>query len=87
MTKRPTATIDLRKALAVEDDQDPNPSETPARGRRSRDRDDDMVPVERSFRLVFEREDIMFFADTDAEKAAWYVVFSSNEPHSRVVLP
>jgi len=60
VTKRATSTIDLKKAIAVEDDQD-----------TSRD-DDILYGVERSFRLIFPNDvEIVFFADTDDEKAKW----------------
>lgn len=32
---------------------------------------DGLFGVERSFRLVFPTEEILFFADTDEEKAKW----------------
>lgn len=56
VTKKATATINLKKAIAVED----------ARA---------LITVERSFRLVFPSDqEILFFADSDDEKARWYVV-------------
>lgn len=71
VTKRATATIDLKKALAVEDD---NLDNEPATVRRKRDIDDfdAMYGVERSFRLIFpHKQEIAFFADSDEEKAKW----------------
>ena len=74
VTKKVTATINLKNAIAVEDNQDPNPM-SPASGLTSRSRYDEydgMYGVERSFRLVFPGgEEITFFADTDEEKARW----------------
>ena len=71
VTKRATATIDLKKALAVEDDQERAQS-LGARARLDVDDFDAMYGVERSFRLVFpNKQEIAFFADTDEEKARW----------------
>ena len=76
MTKKATATIGLKKALAVEDDQPDVLS--PASGRTARssryaDDYDGLSGVERSFRLIFpNNEEIVFFADTDKEKAKWF---------------
>jgi len=71
VTRKATATIDLKKAVAVQDDQDlRNPLNSLARS-RSYD-DDGLLSVERSFRLMFPREqEIVFFADTDEEKLRW----------------
>ena len=70
VTKRAMASIDLRKAVGVEDDQDPEI----ASKRRDVDDYDAMYGVERSFRLVFpNNQEITFFADTDEEKIRWYV--------------
>lgn len=77
VTKRATATIDLKKAISVEDNQRPRAALlTPASGVSSRDRYvdefDGPYGAERSFRLVFtNKQEIMFFADTDEEKAKW----------------
>lgn len=66
VTKRATATIDLKKAVAVEDDQATGPQS---------DEYDGLYGVERSFRLVFpSNQEILFFADTDEEKAKWSVI-------------
>ena len=70
------ASIDLRKAIGVEDDQDPEI----ASKRRDVDDYDAMYGVERSFRLVFpNNQEITFFADTDEEKIRWCV--SSRRVH------
>ncbi|KIY50296.1 PH-domain-containing protein, partial [Fistulina hepatica ATCC 64428] len=81
VTKRAIAKIDLKKALSVEDDQAPRSALcSPASGMsqatsRNADDYDGMHGVERSFRLVFPgNEEIIFFADTDAEKARWLEV-------------
>jgi hypothetical protein len=77
VTKRATATIDLKKAASVEDDQAPSSVLTPSSALSSRsgryaDEYDGLYGVERSFRLIFpDDEDIVFFADTDEEKARW----------------
>ena len=76
VTRKATATIDLKKAIAVEDDQDTPLS--PASGTTTRTRFVDeyegLYGVERSFRLIFPHEqEIVFFADTDSEKAKWCV--------------
>lgn len=77
VTKRATATIDLKKAIAVEDDQEARDAMSPASGtttRSSRYLDEYECPygVERSFRLIFpNNEEILFYADTDEEKARW----------------
>lgn len=66
MTKKATATIDLRKAVAVHDH---NLADMKGRGR---DTDDMLFGVDRAFRIEFKGgEEIAFFADTDAEKAKW----------------
>lgn len=69
ITKKATATIDLKRAVAVEDDQDARS------GPHSPQSDFDMLGgVERSFRLKFPGdEEIVFFADTDDEKSRWSV--------------
>ncbi|THH07867.1 hypothetical protein EW145_g3090 [Phellinidium pouzarii] len=68
VTKRTTATIDLKKAISVEDDQGPD-----AR-RRDVDDFDGIYGVERSFRILFPHgQEITFFADSDEEKARWQV--------------
>jgi len=78
VTKKATATIDLKKALVVEDDQESrNNILSPASGMTTRssryaDEYDGLYGVERSFRLLFPHDqEILFFADTDEEKAKW----------------
>ena len=86
VTKKATATINLKKAIAVEDDQEPrSPSGGLApRASRYADEYDGMYGVERSFRLVFPHDqEIIFFADTDEEKIKW---FSSSYIISTLVL-
>jgi hypothetical protein len=75
VTKKATATIDLKKALSIEDD-DPtiSPMTSPASAATSRQRNefDEVYRVERSFRLIFPNgEEISFFADSDEAKARW----------------
>ncbi|KAG8855585.1 Bud site selection protein bud4 [Tulasnella sp. 330] len=68
VTNKATTTIDLKKAVAVVDDQDPT-GDLSSPGRMD---DDDYVYVERSFRLMFPNStQIAFFTDTDEEKAQW----------------
>ncbi|TFK23955.1 hypothetical protein FA15DRAFT_620133 [Coprinopsis marcescibilis] len=68
VTKRATATIDLKMAIRVEDDQDCKDSS----------RFEDLYGVERSFRLVFpDNDEIVFFADTDDEKKRWLDVLKA----------
>jgi hypothetical protein len=81
VTKKATATIGLKKAIAVEDDQEARQEAfSPASGATGRsnryaDEYDGFGGVERSFRLIFPNdEEIMFFADTDEEKAKWLVM-------------
>ncbi|KAG2016127.1 hypothetical protein CC2G_009328 [Coprinopsis cinerea AmutBmut pab1-1] len=73
VTKKATATIDLKKAIALEDDaecKDHSRYETALYG------------VERSFRLIFpDNEEIMFFADTDEEKSRWLDVLRALVGH------
>ncbi|TFK44352.1 hypothetical protein BDQ12DRAFT_672830 [Crucibulum laeve] len=83
VTKKATATIDLKKAIAVEDDQETR-SGSNILGRSSRDADeyDGLYGVERSFRLIFPQdEEIIFFADTDEEKARWLEVLRALVGH------
>ncbi len=67
-----TATIDLKKATAIEDDQPKEKALSPGARSRYADEYDGMYGVERSFRLIFPDDEIAFFADTDEEKARWY---------------
>ncbi|KAG6837835.1 hypothetical protein H0H93_016203 [Arthromyces matolae] len=72
VTKRATVTIDLKKAIAVEDNQDIRKNALSPGGSSRYDEDDSLFGVERSFRLIFPHgEDISFFADTDDEKTRW----------------
>lgn len=75
ITKKATATIDLKQAIGIEDDQQGRcTSMSPASSRTSRygDEYDTLFGVERSFRVIFlNDEEIAFFADTDEEKARW----------------
>ena len=77
VTKKATATIDLKKAMGIEDDQEArnnvalNSSATGSN--RFVDEHDSLYGMGRSFRLLFPQEqEIVFFADTDEEKARWY---------------
>ncbi|KAF8589532.1 hypothetical protein K439DRAFT_1405122 [Ramaria rubella] len=85
VTKKATATIDLKKAIAVEDDDRTFAAMTsPASAATSRSRDefDDVYRVERSFRLIFpNNEEISFFADNDDAKARWLEVFRALVGH------
>jgi hypothetical protein len=76
VTKRATVTIDLRKAVAVEDIPDPRDRIlTPSSAQTSTSSFDDyegLYGVERSFRLRFQKNmEILFFTDTDEEKERW----------------
>jgi hypothetical protein len=76
VTKKPAATIDLRKVLSIEDNNLSTSSGSDQRLPTSRSREsvDSVYAVERSFRLTFaDKEEINFFTDTDEEKAQWYV--------------
>ncbi|KIJ51349.1 hypothetical protein M422DRAFT_26767 [Sphaerobolus stellatus SS14] len=80
VTKKVTATIDLKKATAVEDD-DPAAA-LPGMPSRQRDSYDGGYRVERSFRLIFRGDDeIQFFADTDEEKSRWLEVLGALVGH------
>lgn len=75
VTKKATATIELKQVIGVHDDNEPESNSTTVR-RRARDSYDAIFQVERSFRLLFaDHEEIEFFADTDEEKAKWFVYF------------
>ncbi|KAI0249242.1 hypothetical protein BJV78DRAFT_713955 [Lactifluus subvellereus] len=79
VTKRATVTIDLRKAIAVEDIPDPldrvlGPSSAQA-PLGDFEEYEGLYGVERSFRLRFQRNlEILFFTDTDEEKERWLEV-------------
>ncbi|KAJ7072601.1 hypothetical protein C8F01DRAFT_1104511 [Mycena amicta] len=86
VTKKATATIDLKKAIAVEDDQEARGAMSPASamtGRSSRyDDHDGLYGVERSFRLIFPNDqEISFFADTDEEKSKWLEILRALVGH------
>jgi hypothetical protein len=74
VTKKATATIDLKKAIAIEDNQDArNNGSSTTPNNRFVEEYDGLCGMERSFRLLFPQEqEIVFFADTDEEKARWY---------------
>ncbi|KAG5637515.1 hypothetical protein H0H81_004266 [Sphagnurus paluster] len=76
VTKKATATIDLKKAVSVEDDQEARKNALSPGIRTGRyDEYDELYGVERSFRLIFPQgQEILFFADTDEEKARWLEV-------------
>ncbi|KIY64316.1 hypothetical protein CYLTODRAFT_457308 [Cylindrobasidium torrendii FP15055 ss-10] len=76
-----TATISLKKAIAVEDPQARSLAMSPASRNRYYD-EYDGVNVEHSFRLVFpEGESISFYADTEEEKARWLQVLNALVGH------
>ncbi|KAJ7502909.1 hypothetical protein B0H11DRAFT_1986905 [Mycena galericulata] len=86
VTKKATATIDLKKALAVEDDQEARGAMSPSSAMTARssryDEYDGLYGVERSFRLVFPNDqEIVFFADTDEEKVKWLEVLRALVGH------
>ncbi|KAJ7690719.1 hypothetical protein B0H17DRAFT_1159959 [Mycena rosella] len=86
VTKKATATIDLKKAVAVEDDQEARGAMSPASAMTARssryDEYDGAYGVERSFRLIFPNDqEIVFFADTDDEKAKWLEVLRALVGH------
>lgn len=76
VTKRAITTVDLKKAVSLYDDQERN-IRTPASHTSSSSYDDEFdgpCGVERSFKLLFPgNQRISFFADTEADKARWYV--------------
>ncbi|KAK2464216.1 hypothetical protein APHAL10511_003673 [Amanita phalloides] len=81
ITKKATVMIDLKKAIAVEDDQQGRGTPiSPASCSTSR-HEYDVLCVERSFRLVFPEDEIAFFADTDEEKAKWLDIFRALVGH------
>ncbi|TCD62275.1 Bud site selection protein bud4 [Steccherinum ochraceum] len=81
VTKRAMATIDLKKAIGVEDDElTRNSLLSPGSGATNRYSDDYEYPfpVERSFRLLFPNdEEIIFSADSEDEKAKWLEVLKA----------
>jgi hypothetical protein len=82
VTRKAITTIDLKKAVSLYDDQERN-MKTPASHASSSGYDDEFdgpCGVERSFKLLFPgNQRISFFADTEADKARWYV--HSNTTH------
>ncbi|KAI6029361.1 hypothetical protein BKA83DRAFT_679982 [Pisolithus microcarpus] len=81
VTKKVTATINLKKAIAVEGIGDARSGDS-ASGGSYRDDYDGPCSVERSFRLVFPgNQEIFFFADTDEEKAKWLEVLRALVGH------
>lgn len=74
ITKKPTVKIDLRKAISIEQSQDP--VNKAARSYAMDDEElDETYHVERSFRITFkDGEKINFFADTDEEMKRWLTV-------------
>jgi hypothetical protein len=79
VTKKATASIDLRHALAVEDEEEAraavaatmSPQSTTSASSAFVDVFDG-PGVERSFRIIFPNStEIHFYADTDEEKAQW----------------
>lgn len=76
ITKKPTAKIDLRKAVRVEDETISLPSggetlvNTPQVLRR-KSSFNALSGIEHSFRIVFPDDDICFYADTAEEKKRW----------------
>lgn len=77
VTRKPISSIDLNKAVAVEDDQEAHTGVlSPESGRSSRTsrylENDGLYGIGRSFRLLFNNnEEVTFFADTEEEKAEW----------------
>ena len=75
VTKKPTAKIDLRKAVRVEDETMSLPSgETPLKTPqvlRRKSSFNVLSGIEHSFRIVFSDEEICFYADTVEEKKRW----------------
>jgi len=83
VTKRAITTIDLTKAVSLHDGQEKN-MKTPASQASSSSYDDEFdgpCGVEKSFKLLFSgNQRISFFADTEVDKARWYV-------HSNLIHP
>lgn len=84
VTKRAITTIDLKKAVNLYDDQERN-MKTPVSHASSGSYDDEFdgpCGVEKSFKLLFSgNQRISFFADTEADKARWYVHFNFIHPN------
>ncbi|KAG6866224.1 hypothetical protein C0991_007249 [Blastosporella zonata] len=82
ITKKATATINLKQAIAVEDNQEVRKSALSPGGSSRYDEDDGLYGVERSFRITFPHgQEILFFADTDEEKARWLDVLRALVGH------
>ncbi|KAF5322477.1 hypothetical protein D9619_001548 [Psilocybe cf. subviscida] len=85
VTKRAAATIDLKQAISVEDDQEPRRGAlSPASGHRTRygDEYDGLSGVKNSFRIVFpDDQEILFYADSDADKTRWLEVLRALVGH------
>lgn len=85
VTKKATTTIDLKKAVAVEDDKKARDGlHSPMTPVSPRFVEFD-VPygIERSFRLLFRNDqEIIFYADSDEEKKQWCVIVASLFLHS-----
>lgn len=79
VTRRAIASIDLRRATNIVDTEDGRDVRSPASAATGRSTyDDDNDPygvggVDRSFRLEFGDEQIVFYADSDQEKSDWCV--------------
>ncbi|PFH53853.1 hypothetical protein AMATHDRAFT_1075 [Amanita thiersii Skay4041] len=80
VTKKATATISLKKAIGIEDDQEAR-ANSMSPGQCARYSDEILYGVERSFRLLFPEEEIIFFADTDEEKEKWLEIFRALVGH------
>ncbi|TFY80793.1 hypothetical protein EWM64_g3217 [Hericium alpestre] len=81
VTKKATATIDLRKAVSIDDVPDGRSRTfspvSPSTKQSRSDEYDGLYGVERSFRLIFSKDqEIVFFADTDEEKKRWLEVLN-----------
>lgn len=76
VTKRAIASIDLRKATLVVDLDEAKEARSPGSVATAISFDDGEcggTSVDRAFRLHFGVDEITFYADTDQEKADWYV--------------
>ncbi|KAJ3514121.1 hypothetical protein NLJ89_g2563 [Agrocybe chaxingu] len=81
ITKKATATIDLKKAISVRDDQEDARSPTGARSSRYDD-DEGLYSLKHSFRLIFpHNQEIVFSADNDESKARWLEVLRALVGH------
>ncbi|CAA7261728.1 unnamed protein product [Cyclocybe aegerita] len=81
ITKKATATIDLKKAINVRDDQEDARSPVGARSSRYDD-DEGLYSLKHSFRLIFpHNQEIVFSADNDEGKARWLEVLRALVGH------